>query len=169
MPSIEYIRLLAENLNVKIEDFFQDSEKVLSVPPRKGVPFYDIDVAAHISEVFENEVAPSFWIDFEPFNDCTIYLPIYGESMLPDIQSGDIGAFKLINNINVLLWGEAYLIITGPDANNLRTVKLVFPHEDYSKIILRASNPSFKGDTIIDKAAIISVFMLKGTIKRKQL
>jgi transcriptional regulator with XRE-family HTH domain len=142
-----------------------EQQEILST---RGVPFYDIDVAAHISEMFDGDVVPSFFVDFEPFNDCTAYLPIYGDSMFPHIQSGDIVAVKKLTNLDVILWGEAHLVITGPEANNLRTVKLVFQNEDPAKITLRASNPNFKGDTIVDKVAILSIYIVKGIITRKQ-
>ena len=143
-------------------------EEEQSIVKRRGVPFYDIDVAAHIAEMFESAVAPSFFVDFEPFNDCSAYLPIYGDSMFPLIQSGDIVAIKKLTNTDVILWGEAHLVITSPDANNLRTVKLVYQNENPEKITLRASNPNFRGDTIVDKAAILSIYIVKGIITRKQ-
>ena len=135
-----------------------------------GVPFYDIDVAAHVTEMLADpQVQPDFYVDFKPFNDCTAYLPTYGDSMFPAIQSGDIIAIKQVNNLDVLLWGEPYVIITDANANNLRTVKLVFPHDDKSKIVLRASNPNFKGDTVINKADILYMYIVKGIVTRKQL
>ncbi|HWR12461.1 MAG TPA: helix-turn-helix domain-containing protein [Rectinemataceae bacterium] len=178
-PSRSLFEKLIEKYNVNINWLLGKEEQMISIgesskpnsdQPKtdKGVPFYDIDVAAHIAEMFESDVAPSFFVDFEPFNDCTAYLPSYGDSMFPLIQSGDILAVKKLTNPDVILWGEAHLIITGPDANNLRTVKLVFQNEDPSKITLRASNPNFRGDTVVDKAAVLSIYIVKGIITRKQ-
>ena len=42
-------------------------------------------------------------------------------------------------------------------------------HDDESKIILRASNPNFKGDIVINKEDILHMFIVKGKIKRNQL
>jgi transcriptional regulator with XRE-family HTH domain len=178
-PSRSLFEKLIEKYNVNINWLLGKDEPMISsgetsqanvgeVDKKHGVPFYDIDVAAHIAEMFESEVAPSFFVDFEPFNDCTAYLPSYGDSMFPLIQSGDILAVKKLNNPEVILWGEAHLVITGPEANNLRTVKLVFQNEDPGKITLRASNPNFKGDTIVDKKEILSIYIVKGIITRKQ-
>jgi phage repressor protein C with HTH and peptisase S24 domain len=136
----------------------------------KGVPYYDIDITATITESFSDvKEIPLFYVDFQPFNDCSVYLPIWGDSMLPIYSSGDIVALKKLNNPDVIQWGEAYLVITGPNANNMRTVKLLYPHKDEDKIILRASNPSFAGDTIILKKDILSIYIVKGKITRKQL
>jgi transcriptional regulator with XRE-family HTH domain len=112
---------------------------------------------------------PEFYVDFQPFNDCTAYLPIYGDSMYPHFTSGEIVAVKKVSNHDIILWGEAYLIITDTNANNMKTVKLLYPHEDEDKIILRASNPEYKGDTIIPKSSILNLYIVKGKITRKQL
>lgn len=137
-----------------------------------GVPYYeDIESSGGIISSM-NEAGkeiPTFFINYEHFNDCTAYLQHVGDSMYPKYCSGEIIAVKRIFNFNVVLWGEAYLVVTNDNANSLRTVKLLFQHEDEDKIILRSSNPNFKGDTIISKIDIISMFIVKGKITRNQL
>jgi transcriptional regulator with XRE-family HTH domain len=145
-------------------------EQSLSNTEARGVPFYNIDVNATITRSFNDvEESPEFYVDFKPFNDCTAYLPVYGDSMYPTYASGEIIAVKQLDNMDVILWGEAHLIITSELANNMKTVKLLFQHADEDKIILRAANPDFKGDTVIPKEAILSLFIIKGKITRKQL
>jgi transcriptional regulator with XRE-family HTH domain len=145
-------------------------EQSLSNTEARGVPFYNIDVNATITRSFNDVVeSPEFYVDFKPFNDCTAYLPVYGDSMFPTYASGEIIAVKQLDNMDVILWGEAHLIITSELANNMKTVKLLFQHSDNDKIILRAANPEFKGDTVIPKEAILSLYIIKGKITRKQL
>lgn len=96
-------------------------------------------------------------------------MPVVGDSMYPKYASGEIIAVKQIFNLDVVQWGEAYLVITNGNANDLRTIKLLHPHDDESKIILRASNPNYKGDTVINKEDILSLFLIKGKITRNQL
>ena len=135
-----------------------------------GVPYYDIDVTGSITGSFDDiREKPEFFVDFRPFNDCTAYLPVYGDSMYPQFCSGEIVVVKEWANKKVLLWGEPYLIVTDASCNNLRTVKLVFPAEEKAHIILRASNPNFKGDTIIPLDSIVAMYIIKGKITRKQL
>ncbi len=136
-----------------------------------GVPYYeDIESTGNIKNMFSDiQETAAFYINYEHFNDCTAYLTHVGDSMYPKYCSGEIIALKRIFNFDIVLWGEAYLIVTNENANNLRTVKLVFQHEDEDKIILRASNPNFKGDTVIYKSDIVSMFMVKGKITRNQL
>lgn len=134
----------------------------------KGVPYYPIDVTASLVRSF-NDISekPEYFIDFRPFNDCTAYFPIYGDSMYPMFKSGQIIAVKNVLNFSIIQWGEAYLVITDETANNMRTVKLVFPHDDTNFIILRASNPNFKGDIVIPRSAVINLFIVKGSIERR--
>ena len=145
-------------------------EKV-SISFEEGVPFYeDIESSGGIvPQRFNNVEAPTFYINYEHFNDCTAYLTHVGDSMFPKYCSGEIIAVKRIYNFDVILWGEAYLIITNDNANNLRTVKLLYQHKEEDKVILRSCNPEYKGDTIIQKEDIISLFVIKGKITRNQL
>lgn len=138
---------------------------------KKGVPYYEnIEGTCSIVAQFNDyPETPTFFINYEHFNDCTAYIPVVGDSMYPQYCSGEIIAVKRIYNLDVIQWGEAYFIVTNENANSLRTVKQVHWSEDPDKIILRASNPNFKGDTVIRKSDIISMFIIKGKIKRNQL
>ena len=133
----------------------------------KKVPYYDIDVTSTITTSF-NDVTetPTFYVDYQPFNDCTAYVNNYGDSMFPKYKNGEKLAVKQIQNLDVLMYGETYLVVTNENANNLKTVKEVHYHNDPSKLILRASNPAYKGDTIIDKEDILSMFAVKGKISQ---
>lgn len=164
-----YIDSLISTSNREIQRI-EELETVRESSVSKLVPYYDIDITASIKESFNDVVEePEFYIDFKPFNDCTAYLPIWGDSMFPTYASGEIVAVKKIDNPSIILWGEAYLIITNAIANNMKTVKLLYPHDDEDKIILRASNPNYKGDTVIPKDSIINLYAIKGKITRKQL
>lgn len=135
-----------------------------------GVPYYDIDITGGIVESFNDvKEKPDFFVDFKPFNDCAAYMPIFGDSMYPMFASGEILAVKQMHNYDAILWGEPYLVVTNAEWDNLRTVKLVHPHDEQDKIILRASNPNFKGDTVVPKTAIVGLFIVKGKINRRQL
>ena len=89
--------------------------------------------------------------------------------MYPDLNNGEVIAVKKLINPEIILWGEPHLVITNDEANNMRTVKLLFPHEDTSRIILRSSNPAYQGDTILNKSSIIGLYIVKGKITRMQL
>lgn len=137
----------------------------------KGVPYYEnveatCGIVAQYSDYPE---MPTFFINYEHFNDCTAYIPVVGDSMYPQYCAGEIVAVKRIFNMDIIQWGEAYFVVTNDNANSLKTIKQVHWCEDLSKIVLRASNPNFKGDTVIRKEDILSIFIIKGKIKRNQL
>lgn len=135
----------------------------------QGVPFYDIDVTASIVSSFSDvKEAPDYYIDFKPFNDCIAWMPIYGDSMNPLFYSGEIIAVKQISNMDVIQWGEPHLVITD-HTYSLRTIKCVHPADDTDKIILRATNPNHKGDTVIDIKSILSMYIIKGKVTRFQI
>lgn len=137
----------------------------------KGVPYYeDLDVTASIITSFHDyKEEATFMINYKHFNDCDAYLPVVGDSMHPKYPAGEIVAVKQIRNLDTLLWGETYLVITNENANNLRTIKDVHYCSDESKVILRAANPEFAGDTRINKEDILSMYIVKGRIRRNQL
>src|SRR5690606_19620102 len=61
------------------------------VPLRKdmGVPFYDIDVTGGAVTSFSDvKEEPEYYVNYQPFNDCTAYLPVFGNSMYPLFASG---------------------------------------------------------------------------------
>jgi len=147
-----------------------EEEMKSSVATNDGVPFININPSAISSGEFNllHEKA-EYYVNFRPFNDCDAYLPVYGDSMYPQYASGEIIAVREVVNKDIIQWGEAYLVIADSYANNITTVKLLFEHNYEGKIILRAANPNYKGDTILDRSAIKRLFLVKGKITRNQL
>lgn len=134
---------------------------------KEGVPYYDISLADSVAESLTlMEEEPEYFVNYKPFNDCTAYLPVYGDSMYPKYASGEIIAIKEVTNFDVLQWGEAYVIMGDNATNGIRSIKLVHQHTNPEKIILRSSNPNFKGDTVITKSSIKSMYIIKGKITR---
>ena len=144
-----------------------NEDENLTYEKEKKVPYYDIDVTSTITTSFSDVVEkPTFYVDYQPFNDCSAYVNNYGDSMYPKYKNGEKLAVKQILNLDVLMFGETYLIITNANANDLKTVKEVHYHKDQSKLILRAANPDYQGDTIINKVDILSMFAVKGKISQ---
>ncbi|WP_197082351.1 S24 family peptidase [Pedobacter sp. BMA] len=132
---------------------------------KEGVPYFNVSLSDNDIRSFGDEQA-EYFVNYKPFNDCTCYLPVYGDSMYPKYASGEIIAVREITNFEILQWGEAYVIMTDEKANHLRSIKLIHQHSDENKLILRSSNPNFKGDTIIAKESIMALYIIKGKITR---
>lgn len=65
----------------------------------KGVPYYDVDFIGGFDFVFNNQnINPTFYINFKPFNDADYWVNVTGKSMSPFISHGDLIAIKKINN-----------------------------------------------------------------------
>mgnify|MGYP005820165519 CR=1 FL=1 len=163
--------LLTGEGSMKLNDAYSNSDDIARITDGSdGIPYYDIDVTGSIVESFNDiKEEPAFYIDFKPFNDCIAYFTLYGDSMSPMFNSGDILGIKNISNYDVLLFGEAYLVITNANANNLRTVKLIHKSNDPSKLILRSVNQQYGGDMEVRKNDIINMYIVKGKITRLML
>lgn len=170
---IHILNVFSDNKNtsdVQLSDSDIEKEEK-EIEKNNGVPYYEnLEVSGGVLPMYtDNKEIPTFYINYEHFNDCSAYLPVVGDSMYPQYCSGEIIAVKSISNFDALLWGEAYFVVTNSNANDLKTIKLLFSHDDDSKIILRASNPNYKGDTVIKKEDILYIYSVKGKIKRNQL
>ena len=86
--------------------------------------------------------------------------------MYPKYASGEIIAVKVITNFDILQWGESYVVMSDAATNGIRSIKNIHEHSDSTKLILRSSNPNFRGDTVIEKKNISSLFIIKGKITR---
>lgn len=160
---------ITENRNVLNEVY--PAYKIIDQINSIGVPYYeDLDVTASLVTSFSDYTeTPTFKINYKHFNDCDAYLPVMGNSMAPLYCNGDIIAIRKIINLDALLPGETYLVITSSEANSLRTIKRVYYSPDRSKILLRATNPDYAGDIEIFKKDIISIYFVKGKITRNEL
>lgn len=135
-----------------------------------GIPFYDMDVTAGITESFADvREEVQYYINYPPLNDCDAAFPVYGDSMEPDFYPGDVVLVREIRNVDSMLWGEPYLIITDAICDNLRTIKNVYLSEDRRNFILRATNPKYSGDTIVPRDNVLKIFLVKGKVARRQL
>lgn len=129
----------------------------------EGIPFYDIDVMAHIAESLDlKEETPAGVLSIPGFKDCIACFPVYGSSMEPKISNGDVIAVSQAVTCDQILWGEIYLVIT--DA--WRVVKTVHPGKTEEYIILRSINPAYAGDTNLKKKDLRALYLVRGVVSR---
>lgn len=140
----------------------------LQIIPAEGeetacIPFYDIDVMAHIAESLDlKEETPAGVLSIPGFKDCIACFPVYGSSMEPKISNGDVIAVSQAVTCDQILWGEIYLVIT--DA--WRVVKTVHPGKTEEYIILRSINPAYAGDTNLKKKDLRALYLVRGVVSR---
>ena len=127
------------------------------------IPFYDIDVMAHIAESLDlKEETPAGVLSIPGFKDCIACFPVYGSSMEPKISNGDVIAVSQAVTCDQILWGEIYLVIT----NAWRVVKTVHPGKTEEYIILRSINPAYAGDTNVKKEDLRALYLVRGVVSR---
>ncbi len=176
-PSLKTAEILAEYLQVNRTwllsgegEMLRSGQLQTQEQSGTGVPFYDIDVTCGITESFADvREEPQFRINYAPLNDCDAAFPVYGDSMEPDFYAGDVVMVREIHNVDSMLWGEPYLVITNAACDNLRTIKNVYLSDDRRSFILRASNPRYNGDTIVARENVLKIFLIKGKLCRRQL
>lgn len=139
------------------------------VSSTKKVPYYDIDATASQIEVYsETFEEPAYYMSIPAFSDCNFACNVYGDSMYPMFQSGEVIVCKEQGN-NIIQYGEVYLIITNELADNLRTIKKIRKCKaDDSLVTLAPSNPNFDSFEI-PKESIVKLYLIKGKIKRNTM
>lgn len=158
------------------ESTYQTNEKHNANNERsEGVPFYDVDVAASAGvEMFndKNEM-PNYHYNVPGFEDCDFAVPVFGHSMYPTYENGTVIMCKKINDKTLIIYGEAYLVVT----KDYRMVKRLQKSENKGSVIACSDNEEERDtrgkkkyepfEIPIDK--IIHLYLIKGVIKRNQL
>lgn len=97
------------------------------VTNRELIPLYDLNATASIVQVFTdpNTMIPIEHLHIPGIPKCDGSLYITGDSMYPLLKSGDIVAYKMLNNKRNIVWGEMYLVYINDDGDEFFFVKYV--------------------------------------------
>lgn len=131
----------------------------------RGAPYYDVDFIGGFDMIFnEQKIAPTFYIDFPPYNDADAWINVTGKSMSPYISHGDIAAIKRLDNwMEFIPFGEIYAVVT----DEHRTIKTVTAGKDDDHFTLVPHNQSREYvEQQIPKKIINHMYRVKGTIKK---
>ncbi|WP_185114105.1 MULTISPECIES: S24 family peptidase [unclassified Chryseobacterium] len=105
---------MLKNANLyAIEERFHHSKSMESdISYGNTVPLYDLEATAGVFEVFTKnpQSVPIDHITIPNLPKCDGALYIRGDSMYPLLKSGDIVAYKTIQDKYNIIWGEMYLI-----------------------------------------------------------
>jgi SOS-response transcriptional repressor LexA len=126
------------------------------------IPYYDAYLTAGMIKKYGDSVVnPAYFITIPYFVDCTLAIRVSGDSMYPRYRSGDIVVCKHIQDKNLIMHGEPYVVIT-PD---YCVVKYLNPHpSDNNKVVLKSENPKFAPSTV-SKKEILQLYIIKGKIE----
>lgn len=124
-----------EMLNEKETVFVDDIRKDMSI-----VPLYDVDVSAGLQKLFASGGAcvGNISIPNMPTADGAVH--VVGDSMYPLLKAGDIIAYRVINEISSILYGEIYILQIEHDGDMQVVVKYIKRSEKPDCVLLVSYN-----------------------------
>lgn len=131
-----------------------------------GVPFFSKNI--NFSSTRTLLLSPNdveYYVNYEPFNDCTFYRPVFGHSMSPRFNPADTIACKVVNSKNNIMYGQSYLCLISYEGDMYETFRILRKSEREGYIVLTPLNPSFDS-TEIPLDAIIELYLVCGKIER---
>lgn len=131
---------------------------VIVDPAESGIPVYDIEVAAGLTSndravTSENVLGR---IKFPNMNPRWAVVRAEGDSMQPVIQNGGYVVFMPENDLDNIMWGQIYIVIT----ETRRMVKYVRRHQDADMVVLRSANPDYD-DMDMKREDIVALYPVK--------
>lgn len=132
-----------------------------------GVPYFDVDFVGGFDMVINDQTTiPLFHINYPPFNDCTCWVNLIGDSMKGDsdksIMPNSIIALKYEPDWrSFTLLNENYAIVT----DDFRTVKMLGEGKDEEHFNMIPHNQYYSPQQI-PKNMIRHLFRVKGAMKK---
>tara|TARA_R110002126_G_scaffold289552_4_gene444721 strand:+ start:619 stop:1242 length:624 start_codon:yes stop_codon:yes gene_type:complete len=163
----KYIDPLNKALGVDLVEYFKEEDiyiDALSENKKGSIPYYDVDILAGGVEIFnDNTIHEPSARYMLPDSNSDFILPVIGNSMSPNIDSGDKIAVKELIDNSVIFYGSVYVVIT----EDYRFVKVVKRHPEESKVILHSYNSEYD-DIDLPKKKIIKMFTVQEVLKKIQ-
>lgn len=158
--------LTGEGEMLKADSKEEENELLPRITEDKGRPYYDVDFLGGYGEFVDDPAsAPvAYMIDYPPYNkEGVFYMNVRGDSMAPEINSGDLVALRPIEAwYDFLLLGKVYAVVT---LSGQRTIKRLRRGSDSEHYTLEPINPAYESQEI-PKAQIERVFEVLGGIRR---
>ena len=161
----------SSNIEEKIYELFQMTpEQALPTKTerprhRKTIRYFDIDASAGPIEMFDpgngtvyNEVV------IPGFGDCEIALNVWGDSMEPTLNSGEIILCKEWSE-SFIDYGHIYLVVT---KKNNRMIKIIQPGNNPETVSCESEN-TFYRPYEVNRDDIHKLFQIKGHIQRNEI
>lgn len=171
--SNEKIELLARLAGVNVSWLLtgegdMHKEKTTIYQARQRIPYYDIDVTASNIERNEDWIPsiPTSYLEIPMIGNCDMALPVYGTSMAPAYNPGDVVAYKqLYDWKNFIEYGQAYLVHT-KERRLLKYIRASEISREYLKLC--SHNEAMGFDPFdVHKNEILGVYIVVGKIEKK--
>lgn len=121
--------------------------------------YYGKDMIGVLKQV--TDAPPISRMRIHGYADCELAVDVYGDSMAPKFNPGDIVICKKVGIEDPIAFGEAYLICTQEPM--VRYIKSA-PSDDTLKV--SAESPRFE-DMVIKRSDITCLYRVKGLVRRE--
>ena len=179
-PSAEVLRLISNTFDISLDwllsgegemlkdggqlSIVADSTASYTPSKQKLVPYYDVDFVGGFELVCNSQTAtPTYFVDFQQYNEGDCWCNVTGRSMEPKIGHGDKMCLREVKRWKEFLpFGEVYAIVT----EEFRTVKIITKSDkpDHFKLVPFNPDPEFAPQDI-PISMIQRVFRVLGCCK----
>lgn len=135
--------------------------------PDQSIPLYNIEASAGIVTLFKDtkEFTPIDYLHIPNLPKCDGALYVTGDSMYPLLKSGDIVAYKQIQDfVNDIFWGEMYLVSVDIGGEEMVTIKYVQKSEKEGYIKLVSQNKHHQ-DKEIQMSKLRAMAIVKASVR----
>lgn len=130
------------------------------------IPLFNIKAVAGVVAIFDSlkEQTPIDYLQIPNLPKCDGAVHIVGDSMYPLLKSGDIVAYKTINSLDNIFWGEMYLLSIVNDGDAFITVKYL-QKSDREGFVRLVSQNQHHQDKEMPMEAIKFAALVKASIR----
>lgn len=132
------------------------------------IPLYNMEASAGLVELFQsqNSATPIDTIKIPNLPSCDGAVFVTGDSMYPLLKSGDIVAYKQINDyINDIFYGEMYLVSVGFEDELFVSVKYIQKSDEGKEWIKLVSHNQHHQDKDIHLSKVKAMALVRATIR----
>lgn len=143
------------------------SEKTI---PQQSITLYDIEAAANLKTIFDNKQQNILGqISFPDIPRCDGAVYVRGDSMYPILKSGDIIAYKEIQNLHNIIFGEMYLVSFAIEDDYYVAVKYLQKSELGKDFVQLVSYNTHHSPKDIALSSINALALIKFSIRRNTI
>ena len=130
------------------------------------VPLYNIEAVAGVVAIFDDlhKQKPTDYLTIPNLPKCDGAVHVTGDSMYPLLKSGDIIAYKVLNDKSNIFWGEMYLVSIDFNGDSYVTVKYV-QKSDQEGCVKLVSQNQYHQDKEVPFDSIKFAALVKASIR----